>query len=214
MLPLFGWLASRVARRRTAVGLRVFRRQPAAVRRCFSALAGKPLGGAQFFYIRLSVFNPVAISLAWSVLADVFSTTQAKRLFGMIAGGAVAWAGSPGPGWGRCWWRRWAMSASLMLAALLSRRASAGAGVWLYRWRDRNPLPAGSTSGRRKPPGAASGGNPFEGAAEVARTPFLDRHRRVRGAAGQRQHLSLLRAGAAGGGAPPGPHPTRPRCSA
>ncbi|MBF5055860.1 major facilitator family protein, partial [Alcanivorax sp. 521-1] len=55
-------------------------------------------------------------------------------------------------------------------AALLA--GSAGAAVWLYRWRDRNPLPAEAAPARQER-GRALGGNPFDGALEVLRTPFL-----------------------------------------
>ncbi|HCR80492.1 MAG TPA: MFS transporter, partial [Alcanivorax sp.] len=71
-----------------------------------------------------------------------FSTTQAKRLFGMIAGGASL-GGLTGPGLGALLVAPVGHVGLLMLAALLLA-ASAGAGVWLYRWRDRNPLPAGA----------------------------------------------------------------------
>ena len=170
VLPLFGWLASRVARRRImpwayaffVANLLLF----AAV---FLRWPENPWA-ARSFYIWLSVFNLVAISLAWSVLADVFSTTQAKRLFGMIAGGASL-GGLTGPGLGALLVAPVGHVGLLMLAALLLA-ASAGAGVWLYRWRDRNPLPAGTRS-QEESRHVPLGGNPFEGAAEVARTPFL-----------------------------------------
>src|SRR5690242_8896556 len=44
---------------------------------------------AAAFYIWLSTFNLIAISLFWSVMADIFSSAQAKRLFGFIAAGGT-----------------------------------------------------------------------------------------------------------------------------
>lgn len=39
------------------------------------------------FFIWLSLFNLFIISLFWSLMADIFSSPEAKRVFGIIAGG-------------------------------------------------------------------------------------------------------------------------------
>ena len=44
---------------------------------------------AAAFYIWLSTFNLITISVFWSLMADIFSTVQAKRLFGFIAAGGT-----------------------------------------------------------------------------------------------------------------------------
>src|SRR6185437_17116225 len=44
---------------------------------------------AAAFYVWLSTFNLITISLFWSVMADIFSSAQAKRLFGFIAAGGT-----------------------------------------------------------------------------------------------------------------------------
>jgi ATP:ADP antiporter, AAA family len=44
---------------------------------------------AAAFYIWLSTFNLITISVFWSLMADIFSTPQAKRLFGFIAAGGT-----------------------------------------------------------------------------------------------------------------------------
>ncbi|MCE7797226.1 hypothetical protein LWE61_11725 [Sphingobium sufflavum] len=44
---------------------------------------------AAAFYIWLSTFNLLIISVFWSLMADIFSSTQAKRLFGVIAAGGT-----------------------------------------------------------------------------------------------------------------------------
>jgi len=41
------------------------------------------------FFIWASVFNLFVISLFWSLMVDVFSSEQGKRLFGLLAGGAT-----------------------------------------------------------------------------------------------------------------------------
>ena len=44
-------------------------------------------GVAAAFYIWVSTFNILIISVFWSFMADLFSRTQAKRLFGFVAAG-------------------------------------------------------------------------------------------------------------------------------
>ena len=48
------------------------------------------------FYIWVSVFNMLIISVFWSFMADIFSRSQAKRLFGFIAAGGTI-GGIAGP---------------------------------------------------------------------------------------------------------------------
>jgi len=51
---------------------------------------------AAAFYIWLSTFNLLIISVFWSVMADIFSSAQAKRLFGFIAaGGSIGTISAP-----------------------------------------------------------------------------------------------------------------------
>ena len=51
---------------------------------------------AAAFYVWLSTFNLLTISVFWSMMADIFSSTQAKRLFGFIAaGGTVGTISAP-----------------------------------------------------------------------------------------------------------------------
>lgn len=44
---------------------------------------------AAAFYIWVSTFNLLTISVFWSLMADIFSSDQAKRLFGFIAAGGT-----------------------------------------------------------------------------------------------------------------------------
>jgi AAA family ATP:ADP antiporter len=44
-------------------------------------------GVAAAFYIWVSTFNMLIISVFWTFMADIFSRTQAKRLFGFVAAG-------------------------------------------------------------------------------------------------------------------------------
>tara|TARA_A100001391_G_scaffold197792_3_gene178513 strand:+ start:56732 stop:58048 length:1317 start_codon:yes stop_codon:yes gene_type:complete len=170
VLPLFGWLASRVARRRILPAAYGFFVVNLLLFAGLFAVAPDHVGVARTFYIWLSVFNLVVVSLAWSVLADVFSIAQGKRLFGIIAGGASL-GGLVGPGLGTLLVVPVGHAGLVLLAALLLA-ASAVAGIWLYRWRDRHPLHDEAQPARAER-GRALGGNPFDGALEVLRTPFL-----------------------------------------
>jgi AAA family ATP:ADP antiporter len=44
---------------------------------------------AAAFYVWLSTLNLITISVFWSLMADIFSSAQAKRLFGFIAAGGT-----------------------------------------------------------------------------------------------------------------------------
>lgn len=166
-LPLFGWLASKVARRRIlpwTYGFFVSNLLAFA-----AALQVQPdnLWFARGFYIWLSVFNMLSISLAWSVLVDVFATGQAKRLFALMAGGASL-GGLTGPILGTLLVEPIGHAGLLVLSAAMLA-GSVFAAHYLQRWRDRHPQAREETEARRKP----LGGNPFAGATAVFKSPYL-----------------------------------------
>ncbi|AOB33513.1 ADP/ATP translocating protein [Bordetella sp. H567] len=95
-VPCFGWLARRVPRADFVSWTYAFF---AATLVGFAAwLYAQPgnLWPARAFYVWLSVFNLFVVSVAWSLMADVFHTSQAKRLFAFIAAGAST-GGLTGP---------------------------------------------------------------------------------------------------------------------
>ena len=47
---------------------------------------------ARAFFIWVSVFNLFIVSVFWSLMSDIFSNQQARRLFGVIAAGGTAGA--------------------------------------------------------------------------------------------------------------------------
>ncbi len=167
-MPLFGWLAARAQRRRIlGWTFGFFAANLAAFAFGFQAQPDN-LWLARTFYVWLSVFNLIAISVVWSVLADLFQTTQAKRTFALMAAGASA-GGLVGPLLGVALVRPighagllW-LSATLLVAGIFVARA-------LQRWRDAHP-PGGelAAEARRKP----LGGSPFAGLTEVLRSPYL-----------------------------------------
>ncbi|MDV5387139.1 NTP/NDP exchange transporter [Pseudomonas juntendi] len=166
-LPVFGWLASGVQRRfilPCTYGFFVSNLLLFAV--LFTSTPDN-LWAARAFYIWLSVFNLLTISLAWSVLADLFSTAQGKRLFGLLAAGASLGCLS------------WPIlctllvaplgHAGLLLLAAAFLLGSVGASLFLQRWRQRQPLPAHAERSATRP----LGGNPLAGATAVLRSPYL-----------------------------------------
>jgi ATP:ADP antiporter, AAA family len=174
VLPLFGWVASKVSRRSIlpwSYGFFVANLLGFAV-----AFAAEPhnLWTARAFYIWLSVFNLLAVSLAWSVSADIFRSNQAKRLFALIAKGA-SFGGLIGPILGTLLVPPIGHAGLLVFSALLLA-GSAGAAIWLHRWRDAHPVP----DARREAVGAEEsdrhhplGGNPLAGATEVFKSPYV-----------------------------------------
>lgn len=92
LYPLLGAIATRTTRTLFAVitytlvmfGLLAFR----------ILIEGDPhdQGLARAFFVFVSVFNVLLVSVFWSVMADVFSNEQGKRLFGPIAAGGTAGA--------------------------------------------------------------------------------------------------------------------------
>ncbi|MBF8674133.1 MFS transporter [Pseudomonas fulva] len=166
-LPVFGWLASRVRRRYILPWTYGFFICNLIV---FAALLARHPDGpwvARAFYIWLSVFNLLSISLAWSVLADLFSTEQGKRLFGVMAAGASL-GGLSGPLLGALLVAPLGHPGLLILAAVLLLGSVLAAWV-LQHWRTTHPLPTHNAPRE----GRALGGNPFSGAAAVLRTPYL-----------------------------------------
>lgn len=98
--PLFGWLVQRWPRERfIALAYRFF----ALHLLIFAAIFWNAGGGAvravwaeRVFFIWVSVFNLFVVSVFWSLMADVFSSDQGKRLFGILAAGATV-GGIVGP---------------------------------------------------------------------------------------------------------------------
>jgi AAA family ATP:ADP antiporter len=92
VVPIFGWLTSKLPRARLlpivylffAVNLLAF----------WAALRGgmPPAQVAQVFFVWVSVFNLFVVSVFWSFMADLYSTEQAKRLYGFIAAGGTTGA--------------------------------------------------------------------------------------------------------------------------
>ena len=166
-LPLFGWLASRARRRRVlplTFGFFILNLLAFSV-----SFVSNPddVWVARAFYVWISVFNLLAISLAWSVMADLLPASQGKRLFAIVAAGASL-GGLTGPILGTL------LVAPLGHAGLMALSAfflglSALCGEALHRWRDNTPLATHALQDRETP----LGGNVLAGAYDVFSSPYL-----------------------------------------
>ncbi|MDO7896904.1 NTP/NDP exchange transporter [Pseudomonas citrulli] len=169
-VPLFAWLSAKVPRLRLIdwvygffgfnllMFVEMFQFQPDSI------------GLARVFYVWISVYNLFVVSVAWSLMADVFDSEQAKRLFAFIAAGASI-GGLLGPALSALLIEPVGASGIMLLAALLLgvtlvlKRA-------LMKWRE--------TGGAGRPGAAPTQsprqplqGNPFSGLTAVFQSPYL-----------------------------------------
>ncbi|HUK01696.1 MAG TPA: Npt1/Npt2 family nucleotide transporter [Steroidobacteraceae bacterium] len=124
---------------------------------------------AAAFYVWVSTFNMLIISVFWSFMADIFSRTQAKRLFGFIAAGGTV-GGIVGP------------AVATFLAKLVGNNglmliSAAGfvvtALIVVLLSREKQKLVAAGAEAQRTSLDHRLGGNPFAGFALLARSPYL-----------------------------------------
>jgi ATP:ADP antiporter, AAA family len=166
-LPLFGWLASKVPRRSIQRWTYIFFSINLLLFAAGFRFAAEHVGLARTFYVWLSVFNFISISVAWSLLADLFVMNDAKRMFGLMASGASL-GGLVGPLIGALLVASIGhsglilISAALLLLAILS-------GERVQAWRDSQPQATAVSDERIR----ALGGSPWAGAAAVMRSPYL-----------------------------------------
>ncbi len=166
-LPLFGWIASKVPRRQILPCTYAFFVTNLASFALLFATDPDNVWNARAFYVWLSVFNLLAISLAWSVLADVFDVAQGRRLFALMAAGASL-GGLTGPILGTLLVKPIGHAGLLALSALLIT-ASGFAASYLHRWRDRQRKAIATA----EPRDIELGGSMYAGAAAVWRSPYL-----------------------------------------
>src|SRR3954453_8879736 len=79
LVPVFGWLASRLPRARLLPAVYAFF--------VVNLLAFSLELNARVFFVWLSVFNLFVVSVFWSFMSDIFDARQAARLYGTIAAG-------------------------------------------------------------------------------------------------------------------------------
>jgi AAA family ATP:ADP antiporter len=121
------------------------------------------------FFVWVSTFNVLIISVFWSLMADTFSRTQAKRLFGFVAaGGTVGTIGGP------------ALAALLVTAVGTNALMLISAGgfavtAWLVRMleHEKRRLGTESRDAQATTLDRTLGGNAIEGFTLLFRSPYL-----------------------------------------
>ena len=167
--PLFGWLVQRWPREKfIALSYRFF----ALHLLLFALVFGGAESGARavwaerVFFIWVSVFNLFVVSVFWSLMSDVFSSEQGKRLFGILAAGATV-GGIIGPALVKTLSARVSHWQWLLLSAALLEAA-----VWMARRVSR------SGGGRATPQEALGenkkiGGSAWAGFERTLKSPYL-----------------------------------------
>lgn len=91
-VPLFGWVVSNFPRKHVAPVIYAF--FIANLLLFWLILSHGPPGTliASAFFVWVSVFNLFVVSLFWIVMADIWASADAKRLYGFIAAGGSAGA--------------------------------------------------------------------------------------------------------------------------
>ena len=157
LVPLFGWLCSRLPRLQLLPVVYAF----FSLNLVLFAFALDP----RVFFVWLSVFNLFVVSVFWSFMADLFDTSQAARLYGAIAAGGSAGA-IVGPLAASSLVTFLKIHGLLLLSSILLG-ATVVCIVMLGRWARAHPRKG------EPPPEAPMGGGILEGVRAALASPFL-----------------------------------------
>lgn len=91
-VPLFGWVVSTFPRKHVAPVVYAFFIANLLVFWLVLSQGPPSVYVASAFFVWVSVFNLFVVSLFWIVMADVWTSSDAKRLYGLIAAGGSAGA--------------------------------------------------------------------------------------------------------------------------
>ena len=87
LMPLFGWLVTRVRRSLLLPLTYAFFTANLAVFGLLFRMRPEDLWIARAFYVWTTVFNLFVVSVFWSFMAEIWREEQGRRLFGVIAAG-------------------------------------------------------------------------------------------------------------------------------
>jgi AAA family ATP:ADP antiporter len=168
-LPLFGWTVARFPKRRIVPIANLF--FAANIIGFWLLLLANPEGEARrivagSFFIWVSVYNLFVVSIFWSLLADLFREEQGKRLFGFIAAGGTAGA-LLGPTLTATLAKPIGPLHLLLISMAFLVLATVFATAMSRQAAEFNKDAAAGDDDK------AIGGNPFAGAIETFRSPFL-----------------------------------------
>jgi AAA family ATP:ADP antiporter len=164
IVPLYGWLVGKIRR---SVLLPAIYMAVVVAFVVFGVLFARDaenqaLGST--FYVGISVLNLMLVSVFWSFLLELFSSPQAKRLFGVIATGGTLGA-LIGPLITDLTVQRVGTSGVLFIGAAMFTGAIVCQRILINVWTA--PGGAGEHANR------AIGGNPFAGVSLVLKSPYL-----------------------------------------
>lgn len=169
-VPLFAWLNSHVPRQRYIDWVYGFFILNLLGFAALFSLIERDVWLARSFYVWLSVYNLFVVSVAWSLMSDVFDSQQAKRLFAFIAAGAST-GGLIGPAFGALLISVLGESGLMVCAAALLALALLSKG-YLMHWRAINGAGRPGAKHNENPQKPVLG-NPFSGFTQVVRSPYL-----------------------------------------
>lgn len=169
-VPLFAWLNSCVPRMHYIDWVYGFFCANLLLFAALFVATPQSIWLARVFYVWISVYNLFVVSVAWSLMADVFDAPQARRLFAFIAAGASV-GGLSGPALS-AWLVMPLGRGGLMLLAALLLGVAVALKYYLMAWR--------ATGGAGRPgagpaenPRHAVPGNPFSGMTRVLASRYL-----------------------------------------
>ena len=169
-VPLFAWLNSRVARIHYIDWVYGFFCVNLLLFAGLFFVLRDSVWLARVFYVWISVYNLFVVSVAWSLMADVFDAPQARRLFAFIAAGASV-GGLAGPATSALLVGVMGAFGLMLLAALLLAVAVA-LKHYLMAWRE--VAGAGRPDAERaENPRRPVAGNPFSGLTRVLGSRYL-----------------------------------------
>ena len=163
LVPLFGFVAARFPRRLVLPSIYIFFALNLVGFWLAMKSGDKNVWVAGTFFVWGSVFNLFVVSLFWSLMAELWTHTEAKRLYGFISAGGTAGAlAGPLLTQGLV---RFVSPVNLLLvsAALLIAAMIAGLAVRRFK------------TGGAGPEMDATGGGILDGAIKVFRTPMFAR---------------------------------------
>lgn len=166
--PLYAWLASRLKLKRfLPTVLWFWLLNVVGFAACFAvAPQSRPL--AAIFYWWFSIANLFMISIFWSLMVDLFSTTQAARLFALIASGG-SFGAIVGPVITRLAVHAIGLSGVLLIAAV----GLLGVIVLVHLlMREKERLRAAGEEVQQSTFDHGLAGNPFEGFFQVLKSPY------------------------------------------
>ncbi|WP_434624209.1 MFS transporter [Pseudomonas sp. Z1-29] len=169
-VPLFAWLSARVPRLRLVDWVYGFFVLNLLMFVELFQFDSDNVWLARTFYVWISVYNLFVVSVGWSLMADVFDSEQAKRLFAFIAAGAST-GGLLGPALSALLIDSLGASGLMFVAAVLLG-ATLGLKRTLMRWRETGGAGRPGAAPTQSPQRPLTG-NPFSGMTAVFRSPYL-----------------------------------------